>query len=79
MAEIAARPRSPISATTDRDHRSRLQLIEITDLGYNCGAFLRFLFGNRSSAMGNSKVLVTDKKTRQNVFDHITLRLVTET
>jgi hypothetical protein len=29
--------------------------------------------------MGNSKVLVPDKKTRQNAFDHITLKLVIET
>ena len=32
-------------ASFGRDRRST----EITDLGYNCGAFLRFLFGNRSS------------------------------
>jgi hypothetical protein len=28
----------------DRDRRST----EITDLGYNCEVFLRFLFGNRA-------------------------------
>ena len=31
-------------ASSGRDRRS----IEITDLGYNCGASLRFLLGNRS-------------------------------
>ena len=35
-------------ASSGRDRRST----EITDLGYNCGVFLRFLFGNRSRVCG---------------------------
>jgi hypothetical protein len=37
-------------ASSGRDRRST----EITDLGYNCGVFLRFLFGNRSRASDRS-------------------------
>jgi hypothetical protein len=43
-------PRIGDPASSGRDRRST----EITDLGYNRGVFLRFLFGNRSNRVDRS-------------------------